>query len=71
MAMLRVDELLAERKLRARMLLQVHDELLFEAPEDEAEAIRALARETMSAVATFKVPLKVDVGVGHSWSDAH
>jgi DNA polymerase-1 len=53
------------------MLLQVHDELLFEAPEDEAQATADLAREVMSSVAQLKVPLEVDVGIGHSWADAH
>jgi DNA polymerase-1 len=62
---------LDKRLTRSRMLLQVHDELLFEAPEDEAQAIADLAREVMSSVAQLKVPLEVDVGIGHSWADAH
>ncbi len=70
-AMLVLDERLAKEGSKARMLLQVHDELLFEAPEAEAEATAALAREVMSSVAELKVPLRVDVGIGHSWADAH
>jgi len=70
-AMLVLDERLAKQGSKARMLLQVHDELLFEAPEGEAEATAALAREVMSSVAELKVPLRVDVGIGHSWADAH
>ncbi len=70
-AMLRIDERLKREGRGARMLLQVHDELLFEAPEAEAEATRQLAVETMSSVAEFRVPLKVEVGVGASWADAH
>ncbi|MBL8955664.1 MAG: DNA polymerase I [Myxococcaceae bacterium] len=70
-AMLVLDERLRQEGSKARMLLQVHDELLFEAPESEAEATAALAREVMSSVAELKVPLRVDVGIGHSWADAH
>jgi DNA polymerase-1 len=70
-AMLAADEALAREGLQARMLLQVHDELLFEAPDAEVEAVRALARRCMSSVATLKVPLKVEVGAGRSWADAH
>ncbi len=71
MAMLRVDGALRAQGLKTRMLLQVHDELLFEAPDAEVETVKALAREHMSSVAQLKVPLKVDVGAGRSWADAH
>jgi DNA polymerase-1 len=60
---------LAERGLRARMLLQVHDELLFEAPPEEAEAVAALAREIMGAALPLRVPLVVDVKTGKDWSE--
>ncbi|HEX8705232.1 MAG TPA: DNA polymerase I [Myxococcaceae bacterium] len=70
-AMLVVDEELTRQKLRTVMLLQVHDELLFEAPDDEVETVKELARRSMSSVATLKVPLKVDVGAGKTWADAH
>jgi DNA polymerase-1 len=50
------------------MLLQVHDELLFEAPEDEISALEALAVEVMESAMTLDVPLKVDVKVGPDWS---
>ncbi len=66
-AMLRLDGKLG----RSRMLLQVHDELLFETPADEAEAIAELARKVMADVPELKVPLEIDVGIGHSWSEAH
>ena len=62
---------LKRRQLRTRMLLQVHDELLFEAPDDEVEAVKALSRECMSAVMTLRIPLKVEVGAGNTWADAH
>jgi DNA polymerase-1 len=70
-AMLVLDQRLNEAGRKARMLLQVHDELLFEAPLAEVEATVDLARQVMTSVAELKVPLVVDVGTGHSWSDAH
>jgi DNA polymerase-1 len=71
MAMLRIDTVLRERGLRTRMLLQVHDELLLEAPEEELEEASVLVRTSMAGVATLRVPLRVDLGVGQSWADAH
>jgi DNA polymerase-1 len=53
------------------MLLQVHDELLLEAPEGEAAGVASLVQGLMSQVATLRVPLQVDVGQGRSWADAH
>jgi len=70
-AMLAVDAALKAQKLGTRMLLQVHDELLFEAPDAEVEQVKALAVQAMSSVANLKVPLKVEVGAGRSWADAH
>ena len=55
---------------RARMILTVHDELLFEAPTDAADETVALVREKMEQAVTLKVPLTVDVGVGENWKDA-
>ncbi|MBV8912509.1 MAG: hypothetical protein JOZ05_05630, partial [Acetobacteraceae bacterium] len=49
----------------------VHDELLFEASEAEAERTQAVAKEVMEAAATLSVPLVVETGAGHSWADAH
>ncbi len=70
-AMIEVDRRLKAQKLRARLLLQVHDELLVEAPESEVEAARALVAEAMSGAGALSVPLKVEVGVGKSWAEAH
>jgi DNA polymerase-1 len=53
------------------MLLQVHDELVFEVPEGEVEAAKALVRETMAGAAELSVPLTVDVGAGRTWDEAH
>ncbi len=68
-AMIRIDAELRERKLRSRMLLQVHDELVFEVPEDEVETMMRLVSERMENVHALKVPLKVEVGVGPNWRD--
>ena len=70
-AMLDVDAEMKKQGLRTRMLLQVHDELLFEAPPDEVEAVKELARQCMDSVMQLKVPLKVEVGAGNNWADAH
>jgi DNA polymerase-1 len=67
-AMVRVHEALAARGLRARMLLQVHDELLFEAPPGEVPAVEALAREIMGQALPLRVPVVVDVKSGTDWS---
>ena len=69
LAMIRIDADLRERKLRSRMLLQVHDELVFEVPEDEVDAMRQLVTERMENVQTLRVPLKVELGVGPNWRD--
>jgi DNA polymerase-1 len=69
-AMVRVARELLARGLRSRMLLQVHDELLFEAPEDELAALEALAVEVMESSMELSVPLKVDVKVGSDWAEA-
>jgi len=67
-AMVRMARQLASRGLRSRMLLQVHDELLFEAPEDELPALEALAVEIMESALELTVPLKVDVKAGADWA---
>src|SRR3990172_6205513 len=71
LAMIRVDRAIEARRLRARMLLQVHDELVLEVAEDEAESLASLVREEMAAAGQLAVPLEVDVGWGRSWAEAH
>ena len=66
-AMIRVDRLLQERGLAAKMLLQVHDELVFESPADEVEVLESLVRDAMENAAKLSVPLVVDVGIGKNW----
>ncbi|HZF75028.1 MAG TPA: DNA polymerase, partial [Acetobacteraceae bacterium] len=70
-AMVRLPLALREAGLSARMLLQVHDELVFEVPEAEVEATEALVRQVMEGVAELRVPLAVEVGHGRSWAEAH
>ena len=70
-AMIAVDAWLAERTDRARMLMQVHDELVFEVRGDAIDEIVAGVRDRMSAAARLDVPLVVDVGVGANWDEAH
>jgi DNA polymerase-1 len=69
-AMIDVHAALESAYPRSRMILTVHDELLFEAPADEAEEVAALVRETMARAVVLKVPLDVDVGIGESWKEA-
>ena len=69
LAMIQIDEELRARKLKSRMMLQVHDELLFEVPEDEIELMRGLVREKMENVHKLSVPLLVELGVGPNWRD--
>jgi len=70
-AMVRLPKALKDAGLRARMLLQVHDELVFEVPEAEVEATGTLVRQIMEGVATLRVPLAVEIGTGRSWAEAH
>ncbi|MBQ6651673.1 MAG: DNA polymerase I, partial [Atopobiaceae bacterium] len=69
-AMVRVASRLREEGLRSRLVLQIHDELDFEVPVDEVEALSALVRETMEGVATLRVPLIADVSYGPTWAEA-
>lgn len=66
-AMLDIHAALETGPLRSRMLLQVHDELVFEVPEEEVEALSELVREKMEGATTLSVPLVVDIGVGDNW----
>ncbi len=70
-AMLRVPPALARAGLGARMILQVHDELLFEAPESEVERTRACVASVMESAAELAIPLAVETGAADNWADAH
>jgi DNA polymerase-1 len=69
LTMIRIDAALQERGLKSRMTLQVHDELVFEVPENEIDTMRTLVREQMEAVHPLTVPLLVEIGVGKNWRD--
>ncbi len=70
-AMIVMEESLSEAGLKARMLLQVHDELIFEAPKDEIDATAEVAQRVMSGAAHLDVPLTVDTGAADNWAEAH
>ena len=70
-AMIDIDKALSEGGFKTKMLLQVHDELLFEVPVEEIEPIKALIKEKMESAMKTKVPLIVEVGVGNNWLEAH
>ena len=67
LAMIEIDKALKEKKMQTKMLLQVHDELIFEVPEEECEELEKLVRQKMEGVVSLKVPLKVDIGVARNW----
>ncbi len=69
-AMLKVDEALRREKLKAKMIMQVHDELLIEAPNDEVAKVAELLRREMENAVKLDVPLTVEIGVGSNWMDA-
>ena len=71
LAMIKIDEKLQEQDLKTKMLLQVHDELLFEAPIEEVETAKTLIKSEMESAFETKVPLLVEVGVGDNWLEAH
>jgi DNA polymerase-1 len=69
LAMLKIDQLIRERKLKSRMTLQVHDELLFDVVPEEVEELQEVVRQEMEHVAEFSVPIVAEVGVGQNWRD--
>lgn len=71
LAMIRVDHEIREAGLRTRMLLQVHDELLFEVPEDEVNVAKMLITDAMRHALPLRVPIEVEAGIGHTWLEAH
>ena len=71
LAMVRVFRRLEKEKLRAKLILQVHDELIVECPEEECERVKALLTEEMENAVSYTVPLKAEALSGHSWAEAH
>ncbi len=70
-SMLNIWKRLRKEKLKTRMLLQVHDELLFEVPEKEKSRAEKLVREEMEKAVTLSIPIIVDIGIGKNWAEAH
>jgi DNA polymerase-1 len=69
--MLAVQKSLDDGGRRTKMVMQVHDELVFEVPEDEVDWVKSEVPKLMSGVASFTVPLIAEVGVGQNWDEAH
>ena len=69
LAMINIDAEIKKRNLESRMILQIHDELLFEVPEQEMDEMQKLVTQLMGKAANLKVKLKVDVEVGNDWSE--
>ena len=70
MAMVKIDKLFEEENLESKMILQVHDELIFDVKEEELDKVKSLVKETMEKVVTLKAPLKVDIDTGTNWYEA-
>ena len=71
LAMIAVQDWIEQANLCTRMIMQVHDELVLEVPEGELELVKAKLPELMAGVATLKVPLVAETGVGLNWEEAH
>ncbi|MDL1956959.1 MAG: DNA polymerase I [Candidatus Desulfofervidus auxilii] len=69
LAMIKIWRLIKEKKLKTKMIMQVHDELIFEIPPEEVEQFSSLLKETMEGVVNLKVPLKVNIKIGKNWAD--
>ncbi|HEX6773037.1 MAG TPA: DNA polymerase, partial [Acidobacteriaceae bacterium] len=68
-AMIRIDKTLRDQKLNSKMTLQVHDELLFDVPEGEINAVREIVKHEMENVISLNVPIVADIGIGQNWRD--
>jgi len=70
-AMVNIHRKMEGEGCQARMILQVHDELVFEVPEEEIEGMEVLVRREMEGAIALQVPIKVEIGVGKNWNEAH
>ena len=71
LAMIKIHASLVEQRLGSRMILQVHDELIFEVPDSDIDMMQGLVKREMEGVMELSVPIKVDMGVGKNWDVAH
>lgn len=69
--MVNIDRALRRENLRAKMVLQIHDELVFDTPRDEVERLKEIVRREMTGAIDFGVPLEVGIGTGANWLEAH
>ena len=69
--MVNVDRAISAAGLRSKMVLQIHDELVFDAPKEEVEELKAIIKREMTSAIDFGVPLDVEIGVGQNWLEAH
>ena len=70
-AMQRIDTQMENRKMRSQMILQVHDELVFNVPNDELDIFSQIVKTEMESAATLSLPLIADIGIGDNWLEAH
>jgi DNA polymerase-1 len=70
-AMIRIHDRIDREGLKSHMILQVHDELVFECPDSEIEAMKRLIKEEMEGVVPLVVPIKVEIASGKNWDEAH
>lgn len=70
-AMINVQKEIQKQKMKSKMILQIHDELLFESPKNEIDELVKMASDKMETAIKLSVPLKVDIGIGNNWYDAH
>ena len=70
LAMIKIYNLLKEKKLKTKMILQVHDELIFDVPNDELDSVQELVKDTMENIYELSVPLKVGMSYGKDWYEA-
>ena len=71
LAMIKIDMKMLEKNMKSKMILQVHDELVFEVSPDEIQTLSKIVKEEMESAMSLSVPLKVDIGIGDSWFEAH
>ncbi len=69
LAMINIQDIIYQRKLASRMILQVHDELIFDVVPEELELMKVMVVEQMEGAVKLSVPLRVDVGIGKNWYD--
>jgi DNA polymerase-1 len=69
--MMKMQDVLDEQRRRTKMIMQVHDELVFEVPEDEVEWVRTEIPRLMAGIAELRAPLLAEIGIGENWEKAH